>query len=579
MSDVLDTRPPAGAARTTGRGLAVLVTVLTAAFMDFLDNGIVVLAAPAIQADLGGGSAAMEMTIAGYTLAFALGLVTGGRLGDIVGRKKMFLLGTALFVVTSLGCGPAPSIELLIVARVLQGLSAAAMVPQVLAIIKSAFPPPERLKGPLAAFGAMSGVANVSGPLIAGVLIEHDFAGLGWRVVFLINVPVGVLVLGAALLLVSETRSARPPTLDLLGVGVVTLALLLLLFPLVEGPTLDWPAWIFLVLAASAPVFAWFWSVERCREQQGRSPLLPPSVFANRTLLAGLVVHVLLFSGIASFFMISTITLQAGLDFTVLAAGMTSLPWPIAITVFSGIGLAFVAKLGRNLLSLGAVIMVAGMATLMWSALSNGAELEALDLAPGLALSGIGMAFIAPSLMDLVLAGAGNRDAGAISGVLNTALQVGTALGIALLGVIFFGRLETHGAAQTEHVIDDVRAAAASANVPDNRADDIAVAFGRCFRDHFGEGEIRAMPESCGDAGRLLSAYPELGAAVTEVTDHHRGEVFTRAFAESLLYNVGVFGASFLLIFFLPRRMTAPEPSAENPDTTRNRARPRNHPL
>lgn len=574
MSDALGTHRLTKAEPEPGtsplRRVAVLMTVLVAAFMDFLDNGIVVLAVPAIQSDLGGSSGAVELTIAGYTLAFALGLITGGRLGDIVGRKRIFLIGTAGFVATSLLCGLSPTIELLIVARVLQGITAAIMVPQVLAVIKATFPT-DRLKGPLAAFGAMSGVANVSGPLVAGVLIEHNFADLGWRIIFLINIPVGLVVFVAAVFLITETRSTQPPTLDLLGVGIVSLALLLLLFPLVEGPSLNWPGWIFLVLLSSIPAFVCFWVVERRRERRGQSPLLPPSVFANRTLLAGLAVHVLLFSGIASFFMISAITLQSGLDFTVLAAGMASLPWPIAIMVFSGIGIAFVAKLGRRLLALGATLMVAGMATLMWSALANGADLVALDLAPGLTLSGIGMAFVAPSLMDLVLSGAGNRDAGAISGVLNTALQVGTALGITLLGVIFFGRLEVNGTAQAEQLASDVRTAAVAAGTGEVHATELASAFAECFSDRFADNELHSVPPSCDEAGRLVSDHADLGKAITGEVDRHRGEVFTRSFAESLLYDVGVFGASLALIFFLPKRMTTPAPTSGDDETSHRR--------
>ena len=251
--------------------------------------------------------------------------------------------------------------------------------------------------------------------------------------------------------------------------------------------------------------------------------------------------------------MISAITLQAGLGFSVLTAGMTSLPWPIAIIVFSGIGLALVARMGRNLLSLGAVMMVAGMVALMWAASSKGPGLDALDLAPGLALAGIGMAFIAPTLMDLVLSGASDRDAGAISGALNTALQVGTALGIALLGLVFFARLDGNSADQAEAFRSEVRATAVAAGTPVSAADQLSTAFGECFDARFSHADPTEQPPSCARASSL--AGDDQQQAISALLDHHRASAYTRSFAESLWYGVGVFGASVALIGFLPRRM------------------------
>ena len=537
-----------------GRRTAILVTVLAAAFMDFLDNGIVVLAVPAIQADLGGGPGAVQLTIAGYTLAFAVGLVTGGRIGDVFGRRRVFLIGTVGFVITSVMCGMAPTIEVLMIARIAQGLTAALTVPQVLAIIKATYPP-GKLKGPLAAFGAMAGVANVSGPLVAGLLIESDFGGLGWRVIFLVNIPVGILVLLATALLVPETRSQNPPRLDLAGVAFLTAALLLVVYPLVEGPRIHWPWWLIVMPLAAIPVLWWFWRVERRHEQTGGWPLLPTVMFTDRSLAAGLVLHVLLFSGIASFFMVSAITLQSGLGFSVLGAGLTSLPWPVALIIFSGIGLALVARMGRRLLSLGALMMVAGMGVLMWSVSAQGAELSALHLAPGLALAGTGMAFIAPSLMDLVLSAASTRDAGAVSGALNTALQVGTALGIAVLGLIFFVRLDANATDQATALRSEVQAAVVAEGLPPSTADEITTAYGACFEARFSADASTKPSPDCAHADSLMDQASVDTETVSDMVDHHSAVAHTRSFADSLWYGIAVFGVSFALIGFLPRRM------------------------
>lgn len=449
MSETLDTAtaPATGGAASPARHRAlVLVALLAAGFMDFLDAGIVILAAPAIQADLGAPDAAIEWIVAGYILAFAVGLITGGRLGDIAGRKRMFLIGVAGFTVASIACGLADDIGQLIAARVLQGLCAAVMVPQVLSIIQVSYPP-EKRGGPLAAYGAMAGLANVSGPVLAGLLVSGDVAGLGWRGIFLINVPVGIAVFAVAALCVTESRSERPLRLDVLGTLLVALALLLVMFPLVEGFRLEWPGWLLAsLLAASVPVFVLFARHQRAKQRRDGSPLLPPALFANRAFVAGVLLHITLFAGIAGFWLVFALYAQVGLGFSTLQTGLTSLPWPVAILLVSGIGIAVVGRLGRRLFSIGAVLMIAGMALLAVTVSAHPGGLQSLDLAPGLALTGAGMALIAPSLMNLVLSGAHTRDAGAASGVLSTALQVGSALGVALIGVVFFGSVGAGGA-------------------------------------------------------------------------------------------------------------------------------------
>lgn len=255
------------------RWLAFAVLLL-AGFMDLLDGTIVFVALPTIARDLGATFASLEWVVAGYTLAFALTLITGGRLGDIYGRKRVFLVGVAGFTLASVAAGLAPTAEMLIASRVVQGAMAGVMVPQVLSIAQVIFAPRERFAA-FALYGIVLSLAAVVGPLLGGLLTELDLAGLGWRPIFLINFPVGVITVAAAVRLVPESRSPHPLRLDLVGVGLISAALLLLLYPLIEGQTLGWPAWTFAAMALSIPVFAAFAIWERRKARcSGSAPSL-----------------------------------------------------------------------------------------------------------------------------------------------------------------------------------------------------------------------------------------------------------------------------------------------------------------
>src|SRR6201997_4399303 len=246
-------RPAAAGDPPDPRRWLTLVILLLAAFMNLLDVSIVNIAIPSIQRDLHASYADVQWALAGYTLAYALVLITGGRLGDTFGRKRLFLIGVAGFTIMSALCGVAQTPGMLIGCRVVQGAMGAIMVPQVLAVIQVIFPPAERIKA-LAGFGVTAGLGTVSGPLIGGLLIQHNLFGWTWRPIFLINVPVGILAVIASAVLVRESRSDRPPKLDPIGVVLVSAALLLLLYPLVQGRQLGWPGWTFVSMAASAPV-------------------------------------------------------------------------------------------------------------------------------------------------------------------------------------------------------------------------------------------------------------------------------------------------------------------------------------
>jgi EmrB/QacA subfamily drug resistance transporter len=425
------------------RWLALMVLLL-AAVMDLIDISIVTIALPTIREELHAGAAALEWTIAGYTLAFAVGLITGGRLGDVYGRRRIFLLGVAGFTTASLLCGLAWSPEVLIAARVVQGAMAALMVPQILSTIQAAFPPEERAKA-FGMYGAFVGIAAVGGPLLGGLLVQADLFGLGWRPIFLINLPIGLITLAAAWALVRESRDAHPPRLDLAGVGLVTVALLLLLYPLVEGHELGWPTWTFVAMAASLPVLALFATQQARRARRGHSPLIPLGLFRQRAFTGGVLAALTFFSGVVSFFLVLTLTLQVGLGFSPLHTALTFVPWSLALAAAAGASVQLAPRLGSRLTTAGALLMAAAMGGVLLTVDHFGDELSSWWLAPSLALGGVAMGMVAPTLVDVTLAGVVTRDAGSASGVLNTVLQLGGAIGVALIGVIYFDVASSEG--------------------------------------------------------------------------------------------------------------------------------------
>ncbi|OJY38844.1 MFS transporter [Pseudonocardia sp. 73-21] len=460
MSEPTEDRVLADAGTPDPKRWLALVVVLFAAFMDLLDSTIVNVALPSIQRELGASYSQVQWVVAAYLLAFAVVLITGGRLGDIVGRRRMFLIGVTGFTVASIFCGFAATPEILIGARVLQGIMAACMVPQVLSIITATFPPAER-GGALGAFGGIAGLATVGGPIVGAALTNADLFGLGWRAVFLINVPVGVILVVAALLVVRESRATDRPRLDIGGAALVSAGLLLLLFPLVEGRDLGWPAWLIVLAVCSVPVLALFVMQQKRRSAAGRDPLLPLQLFASRSFSAGLIANFIFFAVVTGHFLIYTIFLQEGLGYSVLAAGLTGLPWSFG----TSFGAAFsatvlTAKLGRKVLVIGSVLLGLGLGGLALTVAVQGADVQPWPMLPALLVGGLGMGMIVAPILDFILSDVDSEQAGAGSGVVNTVQQIGGVVGIAVISTIFFGLL---GPATTTATGDARVLAAASA--------------------------------------------------------------------------------------------------------------------
>jgi EmrB/QacA subfamily drug resistance transporter len=527
-----------------------LVILLAAAFMNLLDVSIVNIAIPSIQRDLHASYADVQWALAGYTLAYALVLITGGRLGDTFGRKRLFLLGVAGFTIMSALCGAAQSPGMLIGCRVVQGAMGAIMVPQVLAVIQVIFPPAERIKA-LAGFGITAGLGTVSGPLLGGLLIQHNLLGLSWRPIFLINVPVGIIAIAAAAVLVRESRAPRPPRLDPAGVGLISVALLLLLYPLVQGRELGWPAWSFISMAASAPVFAAFAVYELRKDRRDGSPLVELSLFRDRGFSAGMGIAVAFFLGIASFGLVLTLFLQLGLGFTPLHAGLTFLPFSLGVLVSSAAAARLAPRFGRGVTMAGALIITAGMAGLIVIVHHDGIAVTTWDLVPGLVAAGLGLGAVIAPLADIVLDRVPRQHAGSASGVFNTGLQLGNSIGIAVIGVIFFGLLGTQSATAASAVAPQLRSALTAQHVPAPLAGQITGQFGECLHARLVAADPTVTPAACKlPGGQAVPAGVRSALASAGGTAVRRD--FTASLERTLWFQTGVFALSFLLMLLLP---------------------------
>ncbi|AIR98906.1 MFS transporter [Streptomyces glaucescens] len=442
-TETLDTASRSAAAPDRRRWLALAI-VMTAAFMDLVDVTIVNIAIPSIQREEGASVAQIQWITAGYALAFAAGLITGGRLGDIHGRKRVFLAGIGGFTVASALCGLAANPEMLVAARVLQGAMAALMVPQVLSIVHATFPAHERGKV-FGLFGAIVGLGAVSGPLLGALLTEGNLFGLEWRPIFLINLPVGLagLVLGSRF--ISESKAPRALRLDLVGVALVTLGLLMLLYPLTRGRELGWPLWGYLSMAGALVVFAALVGYERRKGARDGSPLVELSLFRVKSFAAGIAVQTVFGVALGIFFLVWTMYLQFGLGWGALKAGLTGVPFSLSVSVAAGVSVQkLVPRFGRKVLQAGALTMALGVLLYLWEADHYGLGIGPWQMAPPLVVMGIGMGLIVAPLTDAVLSEVPREHSGSASGLINTVQQMGNALGLGLVSVVFFGVVDDH---------------------------------------------------------------------------------------------------------------------------------------
>jgi EmrB/QacA subfamily drug resistance transporter len=433
---------PQTKAEADPRRWIALAVLLIASFMNLIDVTIVNVAIPSMQANLGADATHIQWVIAAYVLAFALGLLPFGRLGDIVGRTQMFLLGVAAFTAASAACGLAPSIEWLIAARVLQGLAGAMMTPQVLAIATVTFPPEERGQS-FSLFGLSAGLAAVTGPIVGGLLIGANLWGLDWRPIFLVNVPVGILAIVLGWFIIPRPPGHPELRNDFIGIALFGVSMVALIYPLIEGRTYGWPAWTWGMMAASFMGLGAFVLWERRMASAGQPQLLNFSLISNPQFLLGALITTIFSSGIPGFFMVISILLQSGFGMTPLESGLTNTPFSVGVLAISLIAGRFGSNYLRTRIALSATFLASAM---LWLHFIIAGVTDYIDhwwFLPPLLLAGLGLGLGFSALFQAVLSNVPPRDAGAGAGSLQAFQQVGGAVGVALIGQVFFSSLES----------------------------------------------------------------------------------------------------------------------------------------
>lgn len=472
-----------------------LAVILFAGFMDLLDMTIVNVAIPSILRDLHADYAQVEWVAAGYALGFSAVLIIAGRLGDLYGRKRLFLIGMTGFTVASVLCGVAGDPGMLIATRFLQGAMAGTMVPQILSIIHATFPAGERAKA-YGLFGAVVGLASSAGLIVGGLLVQWDLFGLDWRPVFLVNVPFGIAALAAGWLVIPEASSPAAAKLDLIGAVLALAVTVMLIYPLTEGGTMGWPGWSVLLLVGAVVLLVILVGYERRRARTVGSPLVVLGLFRARTFSAGTVLLVIFAASFAGFFFTWTLYLQVGLGWTPAHAGLTAVAFALAAMVASGVSVVVLTpKFGRRVLMAGALANAAGFAGYSLLVAHYGRAINSGEMLAPLSLAGIGFGLVIAPIVDLILTDVPVSEAGAASGLLSAVQEFGMALGVALAGVVFFTYL----------------------------------------RDTVPPDQLTAMASG----------------AVQPANSHG----FIRAFSLSLWYPVGILGVFFAGLFALPRQV------------------------
>jgi EmrB/QacA subfamily drug resistance transporter len=415
---------------------AGLTVILMGVLLPMIDFFIVNVALPTIDADLGASQPLLELVVSGYATAYALLLVLGGRLGDSLGRKRLFLAGMAAFTLASLACGLAPTAVFLVVARAAQGASAALMVPQVLATIQAATSGEQRSRA-LGRYGATGGLAAVLGQVLGGLLVSANIDGLGWRPIFLVNVPIGVAGLALASRYVPDTRHGEPAPIDTRGTLVLGVTVLALLVPLTEGRSLGWPAWTIALLVLAPLAAAAFGVIERRVERSGRTPLVPPSLMQHRSMRRGLLLALPFFAGFGGFMFCYALLVQVGLRASALTAGLGLVPMAAAFLLASLSTTRLLGRYGAKVLTAGGLLQAIGLIMVAVTVWQGWPHLAVIDLSPGLVVAGAGQGLLMSPLFGVVLSQVPATAAGAGSGVMTTTQQTALALGVATLGSLF----------------------------------------------------------------------------------------------------------------------------------------------
>lgn len=436
------------ASEPTNRWIALAV-ILVGPFLGVIDFFIANIGIPSIRVSLGASFSEIELVIAGYGLTYAVCLITGGRLGDIYGRKVTFIGGMIGFTLTSAFCGLAPTAGWLIFWRLVQGCTAAAMFPQALSFIHVNFSGSAK-RVAFSLYGAMIGFGSIVGQLLGGFLIQANLFQLGWRPIFLINLPIGIATIISASFLLRESRAEAAPKLDLIGVAILTVGLALFAYPFMEGQQQGWPAWAWISLLASFPVLWLFWRFERRQSERSLSPLVEPRLFQDKGFVIGLIVTCIYFAGHTSMLLVLSLYLQFSLGLNPMYAGFALVPFSFAFLVGSSFSGKINGYLGRGSLHLGVVILAIGIFVLALLAAPVPGHLKP-SFVMACFLYGIGRGIVTAPLYNTVLSGVPRKDSGAASGVTSTMPQLANSIGIALIGAVVFAVIPKSGATPADY--------------------------------------------------------------------------------------------------------------------------------
>lgn len=556
---------PRGRHAATGRRGAnpfvVLAVVLSATFMQLLDVSIVNVATQSIKESLHATYSDVQLVLAGYQLAFACTLITGGRLGDVFGRRRLFLIGMLGFTASSALCGAAVNAEMLIGARILQGLCSGMMFPQVLSVIQVLFQPRDRGKA-FGIFGATIGLGTILGPLAGGVLIQADLFSDAWRSIFYVNVPIGVAAFIGALILLPESRAPQAARLDLPGALLVAVGLGCLVYPLTEGRNKGWPLWLDLMLLASVPLLAGFYFLQRSKTRRNASPLLDTGLFSDKAFRYGALLSLVFFAGVPPFFFTFSLFLQVGHGFSALGAGLTSFSFAVGSGLASAASDRVAKRLGRRVLSLGTAILVLGVLLVILTIHLTGSNPHTYDFAPALLVCGAGLGlFIAP-VSNLILAGVTPARIGGASGAISTVQQIGGAVGVAVIGLVFFGFIGGNAAGAARDTRPALERQLVAAGLPRAATGPVTTGFAACYVSKAQAPDPDQQTAACrkvqqartpglsAAAGRQVAGV--LQAAARPGSSVQRRD-YVRSMQQSLLYEVVIFAVAGLLVLLLPR--------------------------
>jgi EmrB/QacA subfamily drug resistance transporter len=427
----------------------ILYVLLAVEVMDLLDATIVNVAVPRIRTDLGASSTQLEWIVGAYPLAVAAGLLIGARLGDLFGRQRLFVAGAALFTLASVASGLAPTASALIGFRLLQGLGAAAMIPQGFGILRAVFPRDELPKA-FAIFGPVIGSAAIVGPIVGGGLVDLDLFGTGWRLIFYVTVPLGIAAVIGALALIPDVRAVNARRLDAPGALLAAAGMAAIVYPLIQGRDAGWPVWSFVLIGAGVVLLIAFAIYQELRSRDGHDTLVDPGLFRSRGYVSGLLVLQVYFASAIGFMLTLTLFLQLGQGYSPVRSGLALAPWALGTAVGAGLGGAVLGpKLGRSLLQAGAVVTTIGL-VVMVALVGHANSTPYWALVPGALLGGLGFGLVVAPLFDVILAAVDDHSVGSASGILNALQQLSGALGVALLGTLFFDAL---GAGRFHHAL------------------------------------------------------------------------------------------------------------------------------